>query len=100
HLQKCPELDQLGIFLAAVMAAEALIERGVQPDVLIGHSFGEVAALCAGGAFDVMTGLEIVVARVNALRDSAYGDGAMLAVSTRPDRVRALLDLVGVRSEE
>jgi len=59
HLRACPELDQLAIFLTPVLVAETLIARGLKPDVIVGHSFGEVAALCIGGAFDVFTGLEI-----------------------------------------
>src|SRR6185503_20021659 len=93
-LRQCPELDQLGIFLAAVVTAEALVERGTRPDVLVGHSFGELAALCVGGAFDALTGVEIVVARVDALRDAGYGVGGMLALSTGVERARELLSVL------
>ncbi|MDB4890170.1 MAG: hypothetical protein JWL61_2025 [Gemmatimonadetes bacterium] len=95
-LKQCPELDQLGIFLAAVIIGERRIALGAKPDVLVGHSFGELAALCVGGAYDALQGVEMVVARVNALRDAAYGDGAMLAVSVNPARAAELLSKIGV----
>src|SRR6185503_6058843 len=68
YLRRCPDLEQLGIFLTGVLLAEALQEKSVRADVLVGHSFGELAALATAGAFDVATGLEIVAQRVLALR--------------------------------
>jgi acyl transferase domain-containing protein len=68
YLRRCPDLEQLGIFLTGVLLAEALQEKSVRPDVLVGHGFGELAALATAGAFDVATGFEIVAHRALALR--------------------------------
>src|SRR5262245_43094096 len=45
RLSACPDLDQIGIYLTEVLLAHLLIEAGVRPALLLGHSFGELAAL-------------------------------------------------------
>src|SRR5262249_20852778 len=75
-----PDLQQLGIYLAGVTTAQLLERRGVRPGLLVGHSFGELAALGAAEVFDLATGLEIVCHRVLALRSVAH-EGAMAALS-------------------
>jgi acyl transferase domain-containing protein/NAD(P)-dependent dehydrogenase (short-subunit alcohol dehydrogenase family) len=95
-LARCHDLDQLGIFLNGVLIADALHEKGIRPAVLMGHSFGELAALAVAGAFDVETGLEIVAQRVLALRSVPVELGGMLALSCPPERARELLAALGV----
>jgi len=51
---------------------------GTIPDAVAGHSLGEYVALFAGGAFDFLTGLELVAERAAAMAD--VGPGAMAAV--------------------
>ena len=88
-LRADPELDQAAIFLTSVWLAEALSEP---PAVLVGHSLGEIAALCVAGAFDVAAGLRIVCRRARALK--AYGGiGALAAISGSEEDVRSLLAL-------
>ncbi|HEV2843851.1 MAG TPA: acyltransferase domain-containing protein, partial [Thermoanaerobaculia bacterium] len=94
-----PDLQQLGIFLAGVEVARALERRGVRPDLLAGHSFGELAALCAGEVFDLASGVEIVCHRVLALR-SVPTEGAMAALSCGPERAQELLRELGRPSLE
>ena len=81
-----------------MLLAEAVQEKGVRFDVLIGHSFGELPALAVAGAFDVPTGLEIVAQRVLALRAVADDAGAMLALSCAPERARALVETLELAS--
>lgn len=92
-----PDLQQLGIFLTGVEIARLLERRGVRPGLLVGHSFGELAALGAAEVFDVATGLEIVCQRVLALRSAQAVDnpGAMAALSCGPDRAGELLRELG-----
>ena len=40
-----------------------LIDKGLKPTALAGHSLGEYSALAIGGAFDFTTGLKLVKAR-------------------------------------
>ena len=62
-LQKNPDVHHLGIYLLGVMAAEEFCNKNIMPQILIGHSFGEIAALAVAGVFSVYTGLEIVCER-------------------------------------
>ena len=71
HVRTCPELTHLGAFLTGLLFAEALGERGVRPDVLVGRGVGEVSALSMAGVFDVDTALEIVAHRAIALKGLA-----------------------------
>jgi acyl transferase domain-containing protein/NAD(P)-dependent dehydrogenase (short-subunit alcohol dehydrogenase family) len=89
-----PDLQQLGIFLAGLLTAHLLERRGVRPDLLVGHSFGEIAALGAAEVFDPAAGVEIVCHRVLALR-AARTEGSMAALSCAPGRVEELLRKLG-----
>lgn len=75
------ELLQLAIFGASVVTHRILVEGGLEPDLLVGHSFGEMAALVAAGAFSLADGARLVCARCDALRDWE-GRGVMAAIGT------------------
>ena len=64
---------------------------GVRPDVVVGHSLGEIAAAQAVGAFSLEDGLRFAAAR-GALMGSLPEDGAMAAVFATPERVAAAVD--------
>jgi 3-oxoacyl-(acyl-carrier-protein) synthase len=81
HLRRCPELAHLGAFVSGVLFAEALHERGIRPDVLVGHGSGEITALAVAGAFDGRTGLEIIAQRVGAFDDLADSTAAAFPAS-------------------
>ena len=59
---------------------------GVRPDVVVGHSLGEIAAARAAGAFSLADGLRFAAAR-GALMGALSTDGAMAAVFATPERV-------------
>jgi acyl transferase domain-containing protein len=75
------------------------MERGARPDVLAGHSLGELAALALGGAMSVETGLIAVAHRARALRP-AHDVGGMLVLFCPVRRARALLEGLGPSSLE
>ncbi|MER7182345.1 type I polyketide synthase, partial [Streptomyces hyaluromycini] len=60
---------------------------GVEPDVVIGHSMGEVAAACAAGALTLADGAAVICRRSALLREIA-GAGSMAAVDLPADEVR------------
>jgi len=99
RLSACPDLDQIGIYLTEVLIAKILIESGVKPALLVGHSFGELAALATGGAYSFETGLRIVCHRVLALQSMAQ-PGAMAAISCDLERVRRCIAELGNDSIE
>lgn len=69
----------------------ALCATGVAPDVVVGHSMGEVSAAVAAGKLDLRTGSRVLTAR-NAAVAGARGTGGMLAVDAGVVDIRALLD--------
>ncbi|GAA2311707.1 ACP S-malonyltransferase [Streptomyces violaceusniger] len=76
------------------VGALAYIDRirttGELPDYVAGHSLGEYVALFAAGAFDFVTGVELVAKRAALMAD--VGPGAMAAVlGITADQVRAVL---------
>ncbi len=99
HGQRHPDLVQPAIYLASVLSARFLIDRGARPDVLAGHSLGELAALALGGAMSLETGLVAVAHRARSLRP-ALDVGGMLVLFCPVRRARALLEGLGPSSLE
>jgi [acyl-carrier-protein] S-malonyltransferase len=75
---------QPAIFCAALAGYELLKDRH-EPDLMAGHSLGEITALVAAGAIDADDGLRLVAARGRLMQEAAEetGDGGMLAVRAR-----------------
>ncbi|HJQ45298.1 MAG TPA: SDR family NAD(P)-dependent oxidoreductase [Amycolatopsis sp.] len=75
------------------LAVHHLLTRaGVRADMFAGHSYGELVALCAAGALDAATLLELSAARADSILSSAGADpGAMAAVAATADEVREVL---------
>ena len=75
---------QPAIFCAALAGYEVLKDR-YEPDLMAGHSLGEISALVAAGALDAGDGLRLVAARGRLMQEAAEetGDGGMLAVRAR-----------------
>jgi [acyl-carrier-protein] S-malonyltransferase len=74
---------QPAIFCAA-LAGWRRLRDVLEPDVMAGHSLGEVSALVAAGALSSEDGLQLVVARGRLMEEAAAsnGGGGMLAVRT------------------
>ncbi|MCL2564173.1 MAG: ACP S-malonyltransferase [Oscillospiraceae bacterium] len=69
------------IFAVSSMAAAALREQGLSPNVLAGFSLGEVTALTFGEAFSAADGFSLVVRRGELMaKAAADASGAMAAV--------------------
>jgi acyl transferase domain-containing protein len=82
----------------AVQVALARVWRhwGIDPDLVIGHSMGEIAAAVVSGALTRAGGAAVVCRRSRLLRERS-GPGAMWAVQAGADEVRAELDGLGAR---
>lgn len=63
ELLKKTEHTQPAIYIVSVITGYLLIDKGLKPTALAGHSLGEYSALAIGGAFDFTTGLKLVKAR-------------------------------------
>jgi malonyl CoA-acyl carrier protein transacylase len=80
----------MGVQSAALL--KVLTEVGLSPDCVAGHSFGEVTALYAAGAFDLETLVRIARRRGELMRDASSTPGAMTAVMCPIETVRAMLE--------
>jgi [acyl-carrier-protein] S-malonyltransferase len=69
------------LYLADWAWGVTLIESGIEPDAVAGHSLGELAALAIAGVFSPEAGLELVVERSKLMAEAALAHpGAMAAV--------------------
>ena len=74
----------------AIAYAELLRSVGVEPDAVVGHSMGEVAAACIAGALDIDQAMQVVCAR-SALMRRVSGQGAMALVDLPMAELRGRL---------
>ncbi|WP_158509144.1 acyltransferase domain-containing protein [Amycolatopsis keratiniphila] len=91
-LTRHPDELQLAIYGASVTAYRILAARGTILDLVVGHSFGEIAALVIGGAFSVADGASLVCDRNEVLRAHAP-EGGLLALRCGRARSELLLSL-------
>ncbi|WP_405096867.1 amino acid adenylation domain-containing protein [Micromonospora sp. NBC_01412] len=84
---------QPALFAVQVAQARLLESVGVRPDVLIGHSAGEYAALCLAGALSVEDGLHLAAVR-GQLMQGGTPPGAALAVLADESVLDRLLEQV------
>ncbi len=91
---RATEIAQPAITLHAMMMLQVLQHFGLQPDIAIGHSLGEISALAAAGAWDANTALHLATARGNAIASLPLIDcGGMLALAATPGQTSKLIAL-------
>ncbi|MFV2022164.1 SDR family NAD(P)-dependent oxidoreductase, partial [Micromonospora sp. LOL_023] len=88
-------LDQTAYVQPALFAVEVALSRllrswAVNPEVVLGHSVGELAAAVASGALSLTDGCQLAVHRGRLMQRLPTG-GAMAAVGAAEDAVRPLL---------
>jgi [acyl-carrier-protein] S-malonyltransferase len=78
---------QLSVFAGTVDAFHRLKEKGVEPDVVAGHSLGEYAAAYAAGSLSLEDGVRLVAERdrlmMEAARNKPGGMTAIIGISAQ-----------------
>ncbi|MGH3684192.1 MAG: SDR family NAD(P)-dependent oxidoreductase, partial [Pseudonocardiaceae bacterium] len=64
---------------------------GIQPDAVVGHSQGEIAAACVAGGLSLPDAAAVVVLRSRLVGQRLAGNGAMMSVVAPHDEVCELL---------
>ncbi|KAI1288309.1 putative polyketide synthase [Xylaria venustula] len=83
---------QPALFSVQYACAMSWIYCGVEPVAVIGHSLGELTALCVSGALSLEEALKVIVGRAK-LVDSKWGleKGAMMAIEGDLDMIQEIL---------
>lgn len=95
--QRTPVKDvvhlQTMLFAVQYASAKSWIECGARPVAAIGHSFGELTALCISGRLNLYDTLKIIIGRAKIIRDQWITEkGAMMAVEGNLNHVKQLID--------
>lgn len=77
------------IFVVEYALAKLLMEWGVQPDMMIGHSIGEYVAACISGIFSLEDCLTLIMKRGELMQGAPTG--AMLSVQVQEEVIPRLL---------
>ncbi|HEX6354253.1 type I polyketide synthase [Actinophytocola sp.] len=90
--QVATEVAQPRIVAGSVAALTVLRTLGVEADVAVGHSLGELTALAWAGALDVADVLRLAKARGQVMANASQGGGAMAGLATPPAQAEQLFE--------
>jgi enediyne polyketide synthase len=85
------EFVQKNIVLSSISALRVLERLGIRAYAGIGHSLGELSALCWAGAFDEVALLRIATLRGRIMDSLRGGPGAMASIGASAKEVESLL---------
>lgn len=95
------KLSQLGLFAVGYALGQSLLQRGIKPAAVMGHSVGEWVAATLSGVFKLDDAIRIIGLRGSLMEKMP--DGAMLSVRSPLDQALALkpsdIDLAASNAE-
>lgn len=81
------------LFTVQYACAKSWIDSGLEVDRLIGHSFGQLTALCVSGSLSLSDGMRLISQRAKLIRDSWGPEhGGMLSVECSDAELGLLID--------
>ncbi|MFG2219679.1 type I polyketide synthase [Streptomyces sp. NPDC048685] len=83
-LDRC-DVVQPASFAVMVSLARMWRSHGIEPDAVLGHSQGEIAAACVAGALTLPDAARVVALRSRAIAQHLAGRGGMMPVALAPD---------------
>lgn len=87
------------LFSLQFSSAKCWIDCGLQVDTLIGHSLGQLTALCIADSISLKDALRLISGRARLMRDRWGRErGIMLSVECSREDVEAVVGLVNARS--
>ncbi|WP_451692151.1 type I polyketide synthase, partial [Streptomyces sparsogenes] len=91
--QALQRVDVVQPALWAVMVSLARVWQaaGLTPDVVAGHSQGEIAAACVAGVLSLEDGARLVALRSRAIAEDLAGQGGMVSLAASAERIAELL---------
>ncbi len=81
---------QVAVLLADTIVLAALTARGIAPDCITAHSFGEFPALVAAGVWNLEQAIRGTRARSDGIAASRSARGAMVSTTAPPDTIERL----------
>ena len=93
-------LLQCMLFSIQYACAKSWIDCGLQVSHVIGHSFGQLTALCVSGSISLLQAMQFISDRANIMRDFWGPEkGTMLSVESDEESVCKVLSLVNQANE-
>ncbi|MBL1101983.1 type I polyketide synthase [Streptomyces coffeae] len=81
------DVVQPALFAVMVSLAEVWRSAGLEPDAVIGHSQGEIAAATAAGILSLADGIRLIVARARIITEKLSGRGLMAVLDRPADQI-------------
>ncbi|KAH8690675.1 putative polyketide synthase [Talaromyces proteolyticus] len=97
-IQDLPTLHAV-LFAAQYASAKAWIDSGMRVSAIVGHSFGQLTALCISGSLSIQDAMKLVIGRAE-LIDSSWGKerGSMISVQADHTAVKSILNTINAES--
>ena len=81
------EFSTIGICSIQIVLVNIFRSYNINPDLILGHSMGEIAAAYCDGAIDEETTINIAYIRNKLIKDSDIGPGKMVMIGLLEDNI-------------